>query len=104
MQTKDKEPGCRGENSEGNSEFETFPAPSHHQAVPSDQHPHRHIHGDGVRLRRGAVRLHREARQAEGGGRQEVLPADHQRRGLLPPPQRGAQGPQAGEPALHDKR
>ena len=33
--------------------------------VPGDQHADRHLHGDGVRLRRRALRVHHQARQGE---------------------------------------
>ena len=52
--------------------------------ISGDLHADRHLHGDGVRVRRRAVRLHRQAREAQGGRCTEVLPADHLRGGVLP--------------------
>ncbi len=48
-----------------------------------DQHAHGYIHGDGVRSGWGALRLHCQEREAEGGGGKAILPADHFWSGLL---------------------
>ena len=50
-QTEDQEPGCRGQNQTRDSKPEAVPPSAHYKAVPGHQHPHRHIHGHGVRRR-----------------------------------------------------